>query len=188
MARKTIEDLLSQANSTLADNVAEEISPADVRNMITDFLDTVTPAFGGMQQPSTTLNLTATAVPVPMGSVMANGSPEWTANLTNGSLARVVPASAGAMSNQFWISGSVSGTNNADVTVMLYKNGAATAWQTVVTARGAGIQVTFNIGAIDAVVKADATYQLMTKASVAGNQVFANVVFAANNIPVRSLT
>jgi len=188
MARKTMEALTAQAANTLADNIVEDISPADVRNMVTDFLDTMTPAIGGLLQPNVTLNLTTAAMPLAMASAIAHPSPEWTVNLPNASMSRVVPPSAGAMNNQFWIAGSLSGTNNADVTVTLYKNGAATPWQTVVTSRGPGVEVAFSFSAIDAVVTTDTTYALMVKGSVAGSQTFFNVVFVANNIPVRSLT
>ena len=46
MARKTMLALSAQADTTLADNLTQDISAADVRNMVKDFIDTMAPGYG----------------------------------------------------------------------------------------------------------------------------------------------
>lgn len=188
MARRTIQGLIDQANSTLADNLTGDISPGDVRTVITDFLDTVAPAFGGLSQTSATQNVSATAAPLVMAAVLAHTSTEWVCTPASATMMRTVPPTAGGMTNQFWITGNVSGANNVDLTVMLYRNAASTGWENMVTLRGPGIEVPFVFNALDAIVASDASYQLMVKASAAGSCVFGDVQFIGSNIPVRSLT
>jgi hypothetical protein len=48
MARKTMQALLAQADVTLPDNITQDISAADVRNLIKDFIDSMTPGFGAV--------------------------------------------------------------------------------------------------------------------------------------------
>src|SRR4051794_41169742 len=154
MARRTIQALIDQANSTLADNLTGDISPGDVRTLFTDLLDTVAPAYGGLSQTSTSQNVSTTATPLVMGAVIAHTSPEWTCTPATATMVRAVPPTAGGMTNQFWITGNVSGPNNVDLTVMLYRNAAPTGWENMVTLRGAGIEVPFVFNALDAIVGA----------------------------------
>ena len=49
MTIKSMLQLLEQADASLPDNSTQEITPADVRVMIKDFIDSVTPAYGTMQ-------------------------------------------------------------------------------------------------------------------------------------------
>ena len=188
MARRTIQGLIDQANSTLADNLTGDISPGDIRTLINDLLDTVAPAYGGLSQTTVTQNVTATAAPLVMGAVVAHSSAEWTCTPASATLMRVVPPAAGGMTSQFWITGNVSGPNNVDLTVMLYRNAAFSGWENLVTLRGPGIEVPFVFNALDAIVSSDVAYQLMVKANPTGSCVFGDVLFIGANIPVRSLT
>jgi hypothetical protein len=46
MPRKSLEQLISQATTDLPDNTAQLISPADVRDMFIDFMNSIWPAHG----------------------------------------------------------------------------------------------------------------------------------------------
>jgi len=55
MPRKTMFALLQQADTSLPDNITQDISAADVRNMIKDIIDTMTPGFGAIGADTATL-------------------------------------------------------------------------------------------------------------------------------------
>ncbi len=147
MTIKSIAELLAQADATLPDNTTQEISPADVRQMFRDFLDTIAPAYGVIACSSTTETLSATPqVLAPFTSALAAVAGYYTTNLTNGSVTRLVQTAGLAGATDFVVaSGSVAGANNANVLVELYKNGVATGYKASVTCSGAGDEQGFNI-------------------------------------------
>lgn len=72
MARKSMFALQAQADAVLADNTTHDISAADVRTLIKDFIDTMTPGFGALGVALTTLPaLGITPVMVVLPDLMA---------------------------------------------------------------------------------------------------------------------
>lgn len=70
MPRKTMAALLAQAAATLPDNTTEEISPADVRLMVQDFVNSIKPGYAVLSNPTHTFPLLGgTPVLVPYTSV-----------------------------------------------------------------------------------------------------------------------
>jgi len=185
MTRRTIEDLIAQANTSLPDNNQGAIKPADVRGMILDFLDTVTPMYGGLHILSSSVALDTTPIPLVFQDSMASFPPEWSTDPALGQLSRQL-GSVQAMTSRFTINGDVDGAAAGDLLSEIYRNGVPTGWRSLVaTVRGIGKPVTFVIDAID-YVTADAMYELRVSTSVPGVYNFSNVQFIGVNIPVRS--
>lgn len=184
MTIRSILELLAQADATIEDNTTGQISPADVRTLIKDFLDTMSPAYGVIQCSSSVEALTATPAPIaPFTASLAATAGYFTANLTAGSVTRALNGIAGA-SVRLTINGEVTGANNTAVTVTLYKNGAPTPFKTTVATRGAN-PVAFNIAGLT-YNDTDAVYDLRATTDTTGSYTFSNVLMLCEDVPVRS--
>src|SRR5512139_1714072 len=96
MTIKSMNELLAQADATIEDNTTGNITPSDVRNLIKDLIDTLSPAYGaiGITTPVVfPLTATPTAL-VPFDTNLANVASHYTNNLAAGQVTRLV-ASAG---------------------------------------------------------------------------------------------
>jgi len=185
MTIRSILELLAQADANLPDNTTGQISPADVRNLIKDFLDTMSPAYGVIQCSSSVEALTATAAAIsPFTAILAATAGFFTANLTAGSVTRELNGIAGA-SVRFTVNGDVAGANNTAVTVEVYKNGAPTGFRTTVATRGAANPVSFNIAGLT-YNDTNATYDVRALTDTNGSYTFSNVVLLCEDVPVRS--
>jgi hypothetical protein len=187
---KSIVELLAQADTALADNTTGDITPSDIRTLIKDFLDTISPAYGAIACTSSTETLSATPqVIAPFTSALAAAAGYYTTNLTNGAVTRLIQTAGIAGATDFTIaSGSVSGANNANVLVELYKNGAPTGYRCSVTCTGAGDAQGFNIAGLTYTASpGDAVFDLRATGP-AGSYVFTNVTIVIQAQPVRSFT
>lgn len=188
MTIKSIVELLAQADATLEDNTTGNITPSDIRAIIKDFLDTISPAYGAITCSSDTETLSATPVVIaPFTSTLAAVTGYYVANLTNGTVTRQIASAGIAGATDFVLaSGSVSGANNTNVLIELYKNGAPTGYKTSVTCSGAGDQQGFNIAGLTySAAPGDAVFDLRATGP-AGSYVFTNVALVVQAQPVRS--
>jgi hypothetical protein len=183
MARKSIDQLVGQSEAALPDNTSGAISPADVRTMIRDFLDTVTPTYGGLQIVSRPQALNTTPANLIFQSAIASFPPEWAADPVAGTLVRVpgVPV----LNARFTVNGDVIGAQGEEVTVALYANDVFTGWASTVTAQGPTNRGTFSFSAIQDIKEAT-TFALKVSSSKVVNFTFENVLFIGENIAVRS--
>lgn len=185
MSIKSILELLAQADANLPDNNTQLITAADVRDLIKDFLDTMSPGYGAIRLTSQVLALSAVPVSIkPFVTDVVATAGYFTNNLTNGSVTRLGAALGGTLDFVI-ISGSVSGGNNNNVTVDLYRNGVATGYRCSVTCSGAGDRVGFNLAAITSIEAADSVYDLRAVAP-AGNYTFTDMVLVAQAQPRRT--
>jgi hypothetical protein len=190
MTIKSMLQLLAQADADLPDNSTRDISAADVRVLIKDFIDSITPAYGTLQLSTQTKTLNATPSKIAPFSSSFGATPGYfTTNISDATVTRQVSTAliAGA-SDLIIISGAVSGANNANVLVRLFKNGVATGYLTSVTCSGAGDDQGFSLVGItytDA-GDGDAVYDLRASSSSAGSFVFSDINVVVQAIPVRS--
>jgi hypothetical protein len=183
MTIRSIVELLAQADATIEDNTTGAISAADVRNMIKDFLDTMSPAYGAIACTSTTETLSATPQPLaPFTSTLATTAGYYSANLVAGTITRSSPVAG--VTDFIIASGSVSGGNNNNVLVELYKNGVATGYKCSVTCTGAGDAQGFNIAGLT-YTAGSAEFSLRATGP-AGSYVFTDVTLLVQAQPVRS--
>jgi len=190
MTIKSMLQLLAQADATLPDNSTGDISPADVRNMVRDFIDSVMPAYGTLQLATQTKALNATPSKIaPFSSSFGATSGYFNVNVTDATITRLVQTAgvAGASDNVV-ISGVVSGANNANVVVRLFKNGAPTGYVTSVTCSGAGDDQGFSLVGLNYTDASagDAVYDLRASCSNVGSFVFKEISIVIQAIPVRS--
>ena len=181
---KTLAALKSQAATDLLDNTTQLITPAKVRQMIVDFLDTFTPAYGAMSITSgagiaKTLDV-ATAVAVPWENVSADTTAEYTCNTATGTISR-----AGQTAARVNLSLEVYVATGRLVTLALVNNGTPTAWR--FTALGQGVSKPASV-ALTAVFRASSlSLQVMATADAAGTATtFKNGVVYVSNVPVIS--
>jgi len=189
MTIKSIAELLLQADTTLEDNTSGNITPSDLRAMIKDFLDTVSPAYGAIQMSTGTFALSAAATVLsPFSSVLQATADYYQSSAANGTVKRLINTAGLAGATDFLIvTGTVAGPNNNNVRLELYKNGVATGYVTSVTCTGAGDYQGFNIAGITYTGGNDATYDLRATGP-AGSYTFQSVVIVAQAQPVRSFT
>jgi hypothetical protein len=190
MTIKSIVELLAQADATLEDNTTGAISAADVRNMIKDILDTVSPAYGAINL--LTQQLTLSAVPqaiAPFATTVVATTGYYTTNLTAGQVTRAIQSASIAGATDFIIiDGNIEGPNNDEATIQLYKNGVAMPFTQSVTLRGASRPVGFNLAAFSyTAVPGDAVYEVRVSGDP-GVKTLTNTLMLCQAQPVRSFT
>ena len=184
MARKSITELEVQADTTIEDNVSGLVSPADVRNMVKDFLNAVRPAYGVIQQTGNrTQNFGLTPV-----KVQWNNASDSDINQTNSSAAngRISRTERGMSSLNFNID--MEATVGRFITFTLFKNGVATSWRVTGNGAGTGNPVAVSMTALDHADPA-AYYEIFATAEVANtNTVVSNGGMILSVLPVNSYT
>lgn len=186
MTRRTVQELVNQANASLPDNTAEAISPADVRNMVIDFLDTITPMYGGLAVSSRAFNVTTTPQPVTFDSVLSSFPPEWEVNAAAGTISRKLNAVA-AMTSKIWITGVFEGPQGNELTLQLEKNGQLLNRKTEETSEGPTKSVGFALNMLD-YGSTDAVYRLMISTpSGSASFTLKDVQMIGENVPVRDV-
>lgn len=184
--RYSIADLVAQANTTLPDNATQDISAADVRDMVKNFLATMKPSVASIVR-DTSLVLALSAAPVvvkPWNTVRATDPPEMVPNLTDGSIAHAISSlgNANAMTRVTFYIG-VSGTAGAELTFQLYANGVATGFLSRISTSGAGNVVNAILAGL-VPANTDTTYDVRVQSSNTANYTFTNGLLRLENVPV----
>ena len=190
MARTSIQSLIAEATTDFADNTTQLITPAFLRNWATAFLDTMAPAYGMIQRITGVVIAAVVGTPTliaPYTATLATTAPDFTANLTNGSVTNVIGTVPGK-TTRITVDGMVEGANNNVVTVGIYINGAAAPFNQSVITNGTGNPVGFNFAGL--------TYQTVSavidvrvvavNAGSAGNYTFSNLSILCENVPVNA--
>lgn len=184
MTIRSILELVAQANATLVDNTQGDISADDVRNLIVDFLETMSPAYGVIGMTSDVVNLTATPqVLAPWTAILSETVGYYVCNLTNGTVTRSRQGAAGC-TDFIIFDGEVEGPVNDIVRIHLYKNGAPTGYYTDVTCQGTARPIGFNVSAIT-YSDNDPVYDIRVSGDT-GNKTFTDFRLICQAQPVRS--
>jgi hypothetical protein len=148
MTRKTVLALLAQADTTLEDNIVGGITPADIRTMIKDVIESFSPGYGACINPSVTMaTLGPTPVTIPYATKLAE-TKEFQVNLSAGQITRLalgLPTTVNRIS--FYVD--VNAASGAEIEFTLCRNGTPiTGGITTITAQGAGnfAQAVINTG------------------------------------------
>lgn len=184
MTIKSILELLAQADATLPDNTAQEISAADVRDMVKNIIDTMSPGHGVARIVTQAITLGPTPTKLTPFASTDTTPGYFTANAAAGTLTRTLNGVAGS-TVQTLVSGQIAGNNGNEVTLTLYVNGAPTAFRQTVSTSGAANRVAFNIAALNYIAGADGVFDVRASAP-AGTYTFENFVFITQAQPVRS--
>lgn len=182
MTRKSITELYTQATETIQDNTTGEVSPADVRQLIQDFLDTIRPSYGGCAIDATGVSKAVTTAfsPFVWETLIDTGSADWNSSAASGSAYR----SNGPATTRITFSADVVAPNNMIVTFTLFKNGVATPWSISLTSTSSTDIQAVSLAGLDYEPGADINYQMQVKGSVNGNIVISNAAFMVENVPV----
>lgn len=184
--RYSIAELVTQANTTLADNTTQDITASDVREMIKNFLATMKPSVGSMVR-NTDLVLALSPAPQaikPWSAIRSQDPPEMVPNLTDGTIFHAVSSLGnvgGTARLTFYIG--VSGTAGAELTFELYENGSPTGYISRVSTTGTSNVVLAGLpGLVPS--NADATYEIRVASTNSANYTFSNGLFRLENVPV----
>jgi hypothetical protein len=146
MSRKTMAALIAQANATIEDNTTGAISASDVRTLIKDFIDTLTPGFGAVGDDAVTLPLVGlTPVVIPYDTTFAMTA-DFTAVLAAGTVKRNA-LGLPTVNNRITFVADVSCQSGSEVGFSLFRDGVNVPGGTVVTTQGAGnvVQASFSV-------------------------------------------
>lgn len=159
MARKTMFALTMQADITLADNTTGDIEAADVRNMIKDFIDTMTPGFGALGADLVTMvGLGATPVMIVMPNLMVI-TPDFTSfGPTSGQLRRNALGLPSTNTRVTFYAGVSCDTGN-EIVFSLFRDGVDVPGGTTVSGQG-----NTNI--------AEASFEIINAVPIAGDAVY----------------
>jgi len=184
MARKSINELIAQANADFPDNVTGLITPADLRQFCLDFLNAIAPAYGYLSAVGPLTQVFNIAPSVLSFDTAYDSDPsQTTSNATNDSVSR---AERGTSTINFSVD--VALANNVALTFTIHKQGAATPWRITAVGRGADNPVSVALTAIDYADPA-AVYTVQAVAETNGTSVeITNAVFAVAVDPVKSFT
>lgn len=151
MTIRSLFQMLAQADASLPDNTTGAISPADVRDMFKDLIDTLTPGYGSITNfggAGLIAMLSATPqVLAPFTAIAEVSAGYFTANLATGSITRTLGTVPGS---RLFITaeGLVSGAGGNDVVVRLFANDLPTNFTTTASTSGATNKIAFDLAAI----------------------------------------
>jgi hypothetical protein len=185
MTRKTIIALRTEADALLPDNTTGEISPADVRGVIKDIIDTFSPGYGILATETLTmaaLGLTPRAIPYTETLAL---TPEYTAVLGTGAVTRLAQGLPTTV-NRISFSADVAAPTGDEIVVSLFRDGIDIPGGTTCSGQGIGnfVQAAFSIGTTSPGA-ADHVYDVRaSKISGGADDVqFANVRFILEVVP-----
>ncbi len=184
MPRKSILELVAQANADFPDNVTGLVTPAKLRQFCLDFLNAISPAYGYLSKPAPsaqTFGLTPSLVTF---TAAHDSDPSQTTSAVPAST--ITRAERGVSTLQF--SAGLETNSGRFVTFTIYKDGAPTLWRITGNGGGAGNPVSVALTAVDYADPA-AVYSVKATAEVNGTSVtLSNMVLLVSVDPVRSFT
>lgn len=187
MSRKTIAALLAQADTTIEDNTTQNISPADVRSMVKDFVDSMTPGFASITNASLAFPSLGGGVPqiVTCTASPVSTSGSFTPNFAAGTITRLAQGLPSTINNlQFTCN--AFGPAGTPITFGMYRDGVLIPTITVdIDVQGNANPKQVVLLLIDVVNdSANHVYDVrVVKAGSATAITLASVRFAAQSIP-----
>lgn len=183
MARKTMVQLLAEIVAAFPDNNAGAITPAALRSFLTDFVDSISPAYGAFSTTAgAVIPLTNTPSRLPFQAVVVAQLPEFTLSApAQGQITR----NDGEATNTITFQIDFAAANNSVVTFRVYKNGVGTSYTAVRTSTGANDIADINVEAT-VYDPNPATYEIRASIVPNGNITVNEALFIARADPVRT--
>lgn len=147
MTRKTMLALVAQADSTLADNITGDISAADVRNMIKDFVDSVTPGYGIASNDSLTLVALGIVAQIVTYDIVLAATADYVVTPLAGSIQRLANGLPSTV-NRVSFNCDLASPTGDEVVFSLFRDGIDIPGGTTVSGQGLGnlVQASFSVG------------------------------------------
>ena len=173
MTRKTATQLLAQSASSFPDNSLGSITPALLRTMVNDFIDSVKPATCAIQLTTASPALTTTDAGWTWTSTTLADSPEYTApTLVGGIVNAALPCTVAI---DFTIDVAIAATRL--VTFTLYVDGIITPWAISVQGSGATNPDSVTLSAFATSANASPVFQIRAKVDTAATPTLTNGAF-----------
>ena len=137
MPRKSITALLAQANTTLPNNATQEITAADVRDMVKDITDTFAPGYAAAAIAALLMPALGAVPAVVTYNTQLVLTADYIVNLAAGQITRVSNGLNPTFNRVSFYSG-VAAPNGNEVLFQLYRDGVAIPGGVGVSAQGAG--------------------------------------------------
>jgi hypothetical protein len=184
MPRKSVLELIAQANTDFADNTTGLITPAKLRQWAIDFLNSISPAYGYLTKDSPSAQVLGLTPALITTTGAYDSDPSQTTSVAANST--ITRAEKGTSTFQF--SANIECQSGRFVTFTIYKNGTPTTWSITGNGGGAGNPVAVALTAVDYADPA-AVYSIRGTAEVNNTSVtIDNLIFLLSVEPVRSFT
>ena len=185
MTRKTMLALLAQADATIEDNTAGNISALDVRQMIKDVVDSFAPGYGILSADTTLLPLLGVTAQTVHYVTVLSLTPEYTASVAAGTVTRLAQGLPTTVNRVSFYCDVAAPTGN-EVAFTLARNGVDIPGGTTVTGQGAGnlANASFSVGTTSP-DGADYTYSIHAKklTGAAADVTLTSVRFILESVP-----
>lgn len=147
MTRRTIAALITQADDTLPDNTVEAITPADVRDMVKNVIDTYAPGYGAASRTTLTLVALGIAPQIVTYDAQLAATPEYVVNLAAGTITRLAQGLPSTVNRVSFYADVICPTGN-EVVLSLYRDGIDIPGGTTVSGQGGSnpVQAAFSVG------------------------------------------
>jgi hypothetical protein len=184
MTRKTMVELQAELALLLPDNNAGEISPADVRTVIGDLIDSLTPAYAvlDISVPLLLPTIAQNYLAIPFQTAMVVQQPEFSANTSAG----VITRTQGIATTQMLVQLSVEFSSSSQLDFEIFVNSIASGFVSRVQGNGNGRPVTVSL--IGLTYQAGpATFELRVRGeSGTTSAIITAAKFLCSAVPVRT--
>ena len=179
--RKTLSQLRQDFMRAFEDPSTSGINEGRLFDFLSDFLSSMTPAYGVLATPGPLArSLTTVDQVLPWTSEYIAQKPEFSTDPATGAVIR----NEAITSNRIYVNVDVELAANREVELTLYANNVATSWRTKAIGSGSGRPA---VAALEAIhySAVPVTYQLKALVDAATTVTFSNGVFTVSAVPVR---
>jgi hypothetical protein len=181
MPRPSLTQVLATSAALLVDNTIGLISPADIRQVFTDLVNAIRPAYAKISQAGGVVQA-LTIPPAPL--VCSGGEIGPVVDFTvNPPVCTITRTEAGV--TRFEFTADIQGSANVTrlVNFQLYRNGVPTNWKQSISLTSSTLVLSVSFPALE-YINAPAAYQIVVSCDAAYNVTFSNVEFLAESVPV----
>ena len=185
MARRSLQELRTQAQTDFADNTTGAITPTILRSYITYFVDTMAPAYAAINITTpTVVAIAVTDTIINNYTDVAATAGTFTTTPASGNVTQVLNGRPGC-STRITFSCDIQGANNADVTFTIYINGNPSTFAVTATTTGASNFTSVYVGGVT-YQTLDTVVSVFAKATTAGDFNIDNALLLCEYVPVNS--
>ena len=185
MARLSLSEVTSSAAVLFPDNTTKLITPAKMRQFISEFTTAIRPAYGYILQTAPLVQaLTTTPSPLVMSASTVSPIVDFTCTPNIAKVTRNDPGMT-----RITITADIQGSTNTQrlISFQIYKNGVATAWKQTIGLTTSTLIESISLPALE-YLNGIAEYQLMVSADANYSVTFSNAAMICETVPVWTYT
>jgi len=185
MARLSLQQVVNSAAVLFADNTTKQITPAKMRQFISELTTAIRPAYGYVSQVAPVVQA---LIPTPKPLVMTASTLSPVVDFTcDPALCKVTRNDPGMTNLTFTADIQGSANVTRQITFTLYRNGVATTWRTTKSITTATLTEGLTFSAID-YLNGVAEYQILVSSDANYSVSFSNAAPVAEVVPVWTST